>query len=364
MRVIIACLSAALLIGNIPGAAAELDLGDIKLPDGFLIEEYADVPNARSLALGDKGTIFVSNRRKDSVYAVVPRDAGKPDVIELLSGLNMPNGIAFHFGSLYVAELNRITRYDNIEDRLTNMPEPVFIATLPGERHHGWRYMGFGPDNRLYVSIGAPCNICERDSEGFAQIWRMNPDGSDRHTYARGIRNSVGFAWHPETGELWFTDNGRDMLGDDMPPDELNRARNADQHFGYPYCHGSGIVDPEYGQGADCSDYMPAAQELGPHVAALGLEFYTGTMFPEEYHGQIFIAEHGSWNRSKKIGYRISLVRLEDGWPATYETFAEGWLKEQRALGRPVDILMLDDGSLIVSDDASGKLYRIYYEED
>lgn len=364
MRVISACLWAILGVGIASSAVAELDLDEIKLPKGFHIEEYADVPNARSLALGDKGTIFVSNRRGDAVYAVVPRDGGKPDVIELVSGLNMPNGIAVHFGSLYIAELNRITRYDDIENRLTNMPDPVFISSLPSERHHGWRYIGFGPDNRLYVSIGAPCNICERDNEGFAQIWRMNPDGSDSHTFVQGVRNSVGFTWHPDTGEMWFTDNGRDMLGDNEPPDELNRVRNDGSHFGFPYCHGGDIVDPEYGRGATCSDFVPPAQELGPHVAALGLEFYTGTLFPEDYRGSIFIAEHGSWNRSKKIGYRISIVHLEDGWPARYETFAEGWLKKQRSLGRPVDILMLADGSLIVSDDANGKLYRIYYKED
>ncbi|NIV18007.1 MAG: sorbosone dehydrogenase family protein [Woeseiaceae bacterium] len=365
MRVINACLWAVLFVVADLAGAAEFDLEEIKLPKGFQIEEYADVPNARSLALGENGTIFVSNRRKDSVYAVVPRPGGAPDVIELLSDLNMPNGIAFHLGSLYVAELDRITRYDNIENRLTNMPDPVLVtADLPGERHHGWRYIGFGPDNRLYISIGAPCNICERDSEGFAQIWRMNPDGSDRQTYVQGVRNSVGFTWHPETREMWFTDNGRDMLGDNLPPDELNRVRNAGMNFGYPYCHGNDIVDPEFGGQAQCSDFVPPAQELGPHVAALGLAFYTGTMFPDDYRGEIFIAEHGSWNRSKKIGYRISLVRLEDGWPVSYETFAEGWLKKQNVRGRPVDVLMHPDGSLIVSDDHRGKLYRISYKEE
>jgi len=345
-------------------AGDSVDLDDIKLPSGFEIEVYADVPNARSMALGDNGTIFVANRRASSVYAVVPRGDANPEVLELVSGLETPNGIAFHDGDLYVAEIERILRYKNIEARLSDIPDPeVLDVQLPDKRHHGWRYIGFGPDDKLYVAIGAPCNICDRGEEGFAQIIRMNLDGSQRETYASGIRNSVGFTWHPETGDLWFTDNGRDMMGDDIPPGELNRAAEPGLHFGYPYCHAGEVPDPEFGEGKSCGDYTAPEQKLGPHVAPLGVKFYTGMMFPPEYKGQIFIAEHGSWNRSKKIGYRVSLVRLEDGAPVSYDVFAEGWLKREEVSGRPVDLLVLADGSMLISDDYAGKVYRISYKK-
>lgn len=338
--------------------AAADSVDDIVLPPGFVIEHYADVPNARSLTLGEQGTLFVSNRSGSSVYAVVPGD--EPDVIEIDADLKTPNGVAFRDGDLYVAEIDRIYRYADIESRLDAPPEPERLdIELPAERHHGWRYIAFGPDGKLYVSIGAPCNVCDR--EGFAEIIRMNPDGSDRETFARGIRNSVGLAWHPETGELWFTDNGRDMLGDDIPACELNHAPRAGLHFGFPYCHAGDVRDPEFGGEAPCADFVPPAQKLGPHVAPLGLRFYTGTQFPDEYAGQIFIAEHGSWNRSEKIGYRITLVRLDGNRAVSYETFAEGWLKDGEVSGRPVDLQVMPDGSLLVSDDLAGKLYRIRY---
>lgn len=340
-------------------AEAAVDLDDIELPDGFAIEIYAEVPNARSLAQGSDGVVFVSNRRADSVYAVVP---GRPNrVIEISDDHDTPNGIAYRDGDLYVAEIDRVYVYRGIDKRLNNPPQPELLdIDLPSKSHHGWRYIGFGPDGKLYVSIGAPCNICDRP--GFARIDRMNADGSDREIFAEGIRNSVGFTWHPETDELWFTDNGRDMLGDDIPPCELNHAPRQGMHFGYPYCHGDDVSDPQFGDGKSCASYTPPAQELGPHVAPLGVRFYTGDAFPEEYRNQIFVAEHGSWNRSKKIGYRISLVRLEDGKAVSYETFADGWLQGQETKGRPVDLLVLADGSLLVSDDDNGVIYRIYYE--
>lgn len=338
------------------------DLEDIVLPPGFTIEVFAEVPNARSLALGDHGTVFVSNRRQQAVYAVVPREGREPEVLKLVDNLDSPNGIAFFDGDLFVAEVSRITRYRDIELNLEDVPDPdVLNVELPSERHHGWRYIGFGPDNKLYVSIGAPCNVC--DIDGFAQIVRMNPDGSERETFASGIRNSVGFTWHPQTDELWFTDNGRDMLGDNLPPCELNHAPLPGMHFGFPYCHAGEILDPKFGEGKNCEDYVDPAQKLGPHVAPLGVKFYTGESFPEEYRGQVFIAEHGSWNRSDKIGYRVMLVRLEEGAPVSYEPFAEGWLQGQEVSGRPVDLLQLEDGSLLVSDDLQGCLYRISYHE-
>lgn len=361
----VAWLFIVLALTAAPAASArELDLDDIDLPKGFVIEKYADVPSARSLALGDNGIVFVSTRQASSVYAILPRGDANPQVIEIIKGLNTPNGIAYYRGDLFVAEIGRIYRYRNVEKYLDGVAtlEPVDVQ-LPNERYHGWRYLGIGPDQKLYVSIGAPCNVCDRGEEGFAQIWRMNLDGSGREMFAQGIRNSVGFTWHPETGELWFTDNGRDMLGDNVPDDELNVASRPGMHFGFPYCHGGDLPDPDFGKGHRCTDYVPPVLKLGPHVAALGIRFYTGDMFPPEYRGQIFIAEHGSWNRSKKIGYRIMLVRLEDDVPVSQEVFADGWMHRNEVAGRPVDLLVLEDGSLLVSDDHGGKLWRISYED-
>ena len=362
-RIVILFLASS-LIPPLAHARDTFNPDKIKLPKGFRIEVFANVPNARSLALGDKGIVFVSTRRGDSVYAVLPHGDANPEVFEFVKGLDTPNGIAFYNGDLFIAETGRILRYRNVEATLaTSQPAEILEVRLPKETYHGWRYLGVGPDGKLYVSIGAPCNVCDRDAEGFGQIWRMNLDGSGLETYAKGIRNSVGFTWHPETGEMWFTDNGRDMLGDDQPPDELNRISRPGMHFGFPFCHAGEILDPEFGKGRICEDYTPPMQKLGAHVAALGVKFYTGTMFPPEYRGQIFIAEHGSWNRSKKVGYRVSLVRLKDGLPVSYEPFAEGWLQGEEAYGRPVDLLVLRDGSLLVSDDQGGKVYRIYYKE-
>lgn len=342
-------------------AAAGVDLDDISLPPGFVIREYADVDNARSLTASENGVVFVSNRQGDAVYALVPQGDGARTV-KVDDGLATPNGIAYRDGDLYVAEIERVLVYRDILDHLRDPPDPEELdIELPDERHHGWRYIGFGPDGKLYVSIGAPCNICDRD--GFATIVRMNTDGSAREVVARGVRNSVGFDWHPATGELWFTDNGRDMLGDDIPGDELNRVGDTGAHFGYPYCHQGDLVDPNLGEGHDCADFSPPVQTLGAHVAALGIAFYTGEMFPPAYHGQLFIAEHGSWNRSKKAGYRVSLVRLDGDRAVAYETFAAGWLDGQSTLGRPVDVLVHEDGSLLVSDDFADKVYRITYEE-
>lgn len=358
IRLLSACWALTILAAFAPLASASIE--DVRLPPGFVIEEYADVPNARSLALGERGTLFVSNRKGRSVYAVVREEDGSTRTIELLRRMNTPNGIAIHDGDLYVAEIDRVLRYADIEDRLDDPPEgEVLDIELPSDRRHGWRYIGFGPDGRLYISIGAPCNIC--DEFGFAQIIRINTDGTGRETYASGVRNSVGFTWHPETDELWFTDNGRDMMGDDLPPCELNRAPRQGLHFGYPYCHGGDVLDPKYGTRRNCANYTPPVQKLGPHVAPLGVKFYTGDMFPEEYRNQVFIAEHGSWNRSKKIGYRVTLVRLDGNKAVSYEPFAEGWLQNEQVSGRPVDLIVLEDGSMLVSDDYSGKIYRISY---
>ena len=338
----------------------------IRLPDGFSISLYASqVPNARSLAVGDRGTVFVGTRSEGSVYALVDSDADHKaeKVVRLADGLFAPNGVAFRDGALYVAEIHRILRFDDIEARLDNPPQPVVVnAGLPTDRWHGWKFIGFGPDGKLYVPVGAPCNVCTRADERYASLLRMNADGSAVEVFARGIRNTVGFDWHPHTKELWFTDNGRDNLGDDVPPDELNRAPEAGLHFGFPYCHAGRIPDPEFGRSRPCGDFTGTAQELGPHVAAVGMRFYTGTMFPAAYRNQIFIAEHGSWNRSDPIGYRISLVRLKDNSPISYEVFAQGWLQGRSAWGRPADVLVMPDGALLVSDDRANVVYRISYE--
>ncbi|MEW6442225.1 MAG: PQQ-dependent sugar dehydrogenase [bacterium] len=342
------------------------ELKAIRLPEGFSISLFAgDVKNARSMTLGERGTLFVGTRTEGKVYAVLDPDRnGRADeVITIAKELRMPNGVAFRKGSLYVAEVSRILRYDGIEERLKDLPGPVVVQDrYPSEEAHGWKFIRFGPDGRLYVPVGAPCNVCESRNERFATITSIGPDGSGMEIFARGVRNSVGFDWHPATGELWFTENGRDQMGDDAPPDELNRAPRAGLFFGFPFCHGKDIPDPEFGQGKDCSSFVPPAIELGPHVAALGMRFYSGRQFPEEYRNQIFIAEHGSWNRSEPIGYRVTLVRLAGDRAVRYEVFAEGWLRQNgKAWGRPVDVEVMPDGSLLVSDDRAGAIYRIEY---
>lgn len=346
-------------------SSAQLRPADIKLPPGFSIDVYAaNVPGARSMALGAGGTLFVGSRSEGKVYAVVDRngDHKADSVITIASGLKSPNGVAFRDGSLYVAEISRVLRYDNIEARLSDPPGPVVVnASFPDKSHHGWKFIRFGPDGRLYVPVGAPCNVCEEKDPRFASIMRMAPNDSNAEIFARGVRNTVGFDWHPRTGELWFTDNGRDWLGDNQPPDELNRAPVAGLHFGFPYRHGRDIPDPEYGKSRRPEKFNPPEIELGPHVASLGMRFYTGAMFPVSYRDQIFIAEHGSWNRSSPSGYRITLVRLKENRAVSYETFAQGWLQNGSAWGRPVDLQVMPDGSLLVSDDKGDAIYRISY---
>ena len=341
-------------------------LSRIRLPEGFRIAVYArGVQNARAMAMGPGGTLFVGSRRAGNVYAVRDRDGdfAADEVIVLDSGLRMPSGVAFRDGALYVAEVSRVLRYDDIENRLEDPPEPVVVnAGFPSDRHHGWKFIRFGPDGKLYVPVGAPCNVCERSDPRYATIMRMNPDGTDPEVYVSGVRNTVGFDWHPATGELWFTDNGRDLMGNDIPADELNRVTEPGQHFGFPYHHGIGVPDPEYGGKRPLDSMVAPAQELGPHVAAVGMRFYTGGMFPSEYRHQVFIAEHGSWNRDSKIGYRITLVRLDGNEAVGYEDFAAGWLEDEDVHGRPADVEVMPDGSLLVSDDYAGVIYRITHD--
>jgi len=355
--------SALCLLLLLPTAcgAQGLPLESIRLPPGFEIQVFADdLPSARAMVLSPSGTLFVGSR-EGNVYAVKDSDGdNRADAKFIIArDLNMPVGVDFREGSLYVSATTRILRYDDIESRLENPPEPVVVTDVFPDAHHGWKFIKFGPDDKLYVPVGAPCNICNPGPK-FAIITRMNPDGSGLETFVRGVRNTVGFDWHPKTGELWFTNNGRDWMGDNLPPEQLNHAPREGLNFGYPFCH-SDIPDPEFGDGADCSKFAQPAQKLPAHVAPLGMRFYTGDMFPESYRSQIFIAEHGSWNSSVPVGYRITLARLEDNQVVSYEVFAEGWLRGGQAWGRPVDVLVMPDGALLVSDDAAGAIYRISY---
>lgn len=343
------------------------EIESIKLPPGFDIDIYARfVPGARSLCLSPNGILFVGSRKEGKVYAIPDnnKDFIADKVITIASNLHSPNGVAFREGALYVAEISRVLKFKNIENNLNSPPEfSVVNSSFPSNEHHGWKFIAFGPDGKLYVPVGAPCNICLEKDARYASIMRMNPDGSNLEIFANGIRNTVGFDWNPETKVLWFTDNGRDWMGDDLPPDELNRAPKVGMHFGFPFCHGKNIQDPEF-DGKDCLEFAPPELELGPHVAALGMRFYTGKMFPEKYRGGIFIAEHGSWNRSSPIGYRIMFVDIEKNETISKEVFAEGWLSGTTSWGRPVDAEIMSDGSMLVSDDKSGTIYRITYKEE
>ncbi len=364
-----------------PGVSKKsLPLAEIRLPPGFSIDVYAsNVPSARQMALGSKGTVFVGSRGKQAggaVHALVDRDGDQraDKVHRIASGLNDPNGVAFRDGALYVAEISRVLRYDQIESRLESPGKPAVVNdSLPTDTHHGQKFIAFGPDGLLYIPVGAPCNVCEREDPRYSTIMRMKPDGSGLEVFASGVRNTVGFDWHPQTRELWFTDNGRDMMGDDVPGDELNHAPKKGLHFGFPYCHEGAVPDPEFGKKRSCSEFEQPARKLDAHVAAIGMRFYTGGMFPAEYRNQIFIAEHGSWNRTIPQGYRVSIAKLDGNRVVAYERFAEGWLREINTpsgetkpgdvWGRPADVLVMPDGALLVSDDRAGVVFRISFKQ-
>lgn len=347
-------------------AQRPMSLKDIKLPAGFSISIYADnIEGARQMALSPSGTVFVGSRN-GNIYALPNKSKNfhKADkVLTIASGLNAPNGVAFHNGSLYVAEIDKIIRFDDIDKHLNNPSKPITIVNnLPNKTYHGNRYIKFGPNNWLYIGIGAPCNVCIKTDKRFATIMRMHPNGQDQEIYAKGIRDTLGFDWDQQQ-KLWFTDNGRDWLGDNLPPDELNYAPEPGMNFGFPFYYGNNIPDPTYGKYPQARTISPVAPAYGlpAHVATLGMTFYKGKMFPKKYRNQIFIAEHGSWNRSKKIGYRVSMVTLNGNMVIDYKPFASGWLQGQNVSGRPNDVLMLPDGSLLVSDDYNGIIYRISY---
>lgn len=360
--------AASTLAPNPPGLTAvpgaEIPLNKIKLPKGFEISLWAEgLPNAREMVIGPKGTVFASTRFVGNVYAIVDR-GGKREVKIIAKGLNKPNGVAIKNGALYVAELSRIIRYDDIENRLDNPPAPVVVFDkLPKDETHGWKFMKLGPDGKLYFNIGSPGNIIMPPST-HAQIVRVDPEKGILESVALGVRNSVGMDFHPVTKELWFTNNGRDWIDDSLPNDTLHHVTRKGMHFGFPYCHQGDLLDPEFGQGRSCAEFDPPAAKLGPHVAALGMRFYSGAMFPAEYRNNIFIAEHGSWNRTKKSGYNISRVTLDKaGKVKKVEVFAEGWLEGEAYWGRPADVQVMGDGSLLVSDDVAGAIYRIAYKK-
>jgi len=365
-------VAGAALVGASVGAGAAAPIDKLRVPAGFRVELLTDaVPNARQMTLGrsgdGKGIVYVGSASAGKVYAVEYGASGSATVRTIASNLRLPTGVAWRDGALFVGALERVLRFDGIDDRLAAPPAPVLVSDrLPADTHHGRRFIAFGPDGKLYVAIGVPCNICMPDDR-HGVIQRMNVDGSAIETVARGVRNSVGFDWSPVDRTLWFTDNGRDMLGDDLPADELDRVTRTGEHFGYPFCHQGDAADPEFGAQRACSEFTAPAARLGAHVAALGMRFYGGTQFPTAYRGNIFIAEHGSWNRSKKSGYQVVRVGVDgQGRAGTPEPFLEGFLQvdgsgRETVWGRPADVLPLPDGSLLVSDDQAGAIYRVRY---
>jgi len=348
-----------------PAAAKTNGLAALKLPKGFQIAVYADkVEGARELAVTDSGLVFVGSLKAGKVYALVDadKDGLAEKIVTVAEGLNVPNGVALLNGALYVGENSRIIKFDNIEKTYASKPAYTVIKDdLPPETWHGAKYIKAGPDGKLYIPIGAPCNVCDKEDAPHSKIWRMNPDGSNWELFARGVRNTVGFTWHPQTREMWFTDNGRDELGDNTPSCELNIAPKPGLHFGFPYCHGGVLPDPKFGEGKSCDAYVPPVAALGPHVAPLGLAFYTGSQFPEQYRNQLLIAEHGSWNRSSKIGYQVRLITLFGNKVVSDTAFIDGFLQNEEVSGRPVDIAVMPDGSILVSDDHAHKVYRVTY---
>lgn len=347
----------------LPASADKLPVAKLKLPPGFHMEVYmAGVPNARSLRVSDKGTVFVSSLRVGRVHAIVEKN-GKRELKTLAQGMHSPNGIALNNGTLYIAEIERISKIDDIENKLDTQPErTVIYDKLPSDEPHGWKFLAVGPDNKLYFNVGAPCNIC-MPPDTHAQLRRINLDGSGAEVIARGTRQVVGMDFHPASKVLYFTENQRDWLSEDSPQDKLNRLRNpGKENFGYPYCHGGDIPDPQFGWGHSCDEFTKPVAQLGPHSAPLGMRFYTGSMFPAQYKGAIFIARHGSWNKSKKIGGDVVVAKLNpDGTVKSIEPFITGFIENNNYLGRPVDMVWLKDGSMLLSDDFNGAIYRITY---
>ena len=350
----------------------KIPLDKLKLPTGFKAEIWASgMPGARMMTRGDKGTVFSGSRTIGRVYATVEKN-GKRESKILVQGLSQPNGVLFHKGALYVVAINKVLRFDDIESKLDSKPEdlkPVDLTEkfdLPKDEHHGWKFLALGPDGKIYIPVGALCNLCEVNPGTHAHIRRYTLDGSGMEIVARGVRNTVGLTFHPTSNELWFTDNGRDWSGNNGPQDELNRlpANKIGANFGFPYCHAEGITDPDLKKPDSCAGVIRPAALMGPHSAALGLRFYTGTMFPAAYKNVAFVARRGSWNRDQKFGYDVVAVTTNaDGTNATVKPFLTGLLDEKGNAfhGRPVDVQVQPDGSLLVADEENGAIYRISY---
>ncbi|TRY31420.1 PQQ-dependent sugar dehydrogenase [Aliiglaciecola sp. M165] len=370
----LALLTLGLAALTFTSSSLGLALDKLSLPDGFSISVYAEnVKNARQMAIGKTGIVYVGSRGEGKVHAVVDenKDGIAEKVVLIAEGLTMPSGLTYKDGDLYVSEVSQILKYENIDSTYTKSPQgKVVVDGLPSEKHHGWKNIDFGPDGWLYVPVGAPCNICETVNDGkfddpmFSSILKVDLSSGEKQWVAKGVRNSVGFDWHPQTKELWFSDNGRDWMGDDIPPCEINRVSKEGQHFGYPYFHGGTIADPEFGEGKKASDYVHPELNLGAHVAPLGIHFYQGSQFPAEYKKTLFVAEHGSWNRSSKVGYRVMMAMVENNKITDYRPFIDGFLNsDDTAWGRPVAMLTLPDGSLLVSDDFADAIYKVTYSK-
>jgi glucose/arabinose dehydrogenase len=358
----VAAAAAPAVAKTAPGG---VDLSGFKLPKGFHISVYAsEAAAARSMVVSDNGVVYVGSRKAGKVYALVPRaDKQTADVVTVAEGLDSPIGVTLLNGALYVGEISRVIRFDNIDKRYAQKPSyEVVKVSLPTDKWHGEKIIKAGPDGKLYIPVGAPCNICDTDDTRSAKIYRMNADGSGLEEYARGVRNTVGFAFHPITKALWFTDNGRDEMGDNMPSCELNIAPKLGLHFGFPYCHGGVVPDPQFAGNRTCEEFEPPVAKLGPHVAPLGLTFYTGKQFPEAYRNNVYVAEHGSWNRSTKSGYSVRLITLYNSKVVSDTAFIDGFLRGEEVVGRPVDLVTMADGSMLVSDDHGGRIYRVTYD--
>jgi len=352
---------AACLFSN---ASNAIDLNTLTLPSGFKISFFAeDILSARQMALSDSGIVYVGSMNAGNVYALKDVDGdGKADKKwTIAKNLKRPSGIAYKNGTLYVADIDRILSFHNIDSSLDSPTYEVFFSDLPSDRHHGWKFLRFSPEGELIIPVGAPCNVCEAPTEKHSRLFALNMKSKELREIASGIRNTVGFDFHPATGELWFSDNGADMMGDDIPPDEINKISKQGSHFGYPYFHAGDIADPKFSKGKLAKDYEPPVLKLGAHVAPLGIHFYRGDMFEAKFKNQLFVAEHGSWNRSKKAGYKVGLVKIKDNQVVGYDDFVTGFMKNEKTLGRPAAVMELPDGSLLVSDDFAHAIYRVTY---
>jgi len=360
-------LGSLLLLGLTTAPAMAKDILDkLTVAPGFEVSLFADdVENARQIAVSKKGIVYAGSRKAGNVYALIDHNSdGVADKkMVIAEGLNMPSGLAIKDGDLYVGEVHRIIRFKNVDTQLKDPKFDVVYNALPSDRHHGWKFLRFAPTGELIIPVGVPCNICAED-ERYGRIFALDVETKQIKTIAQGVRNSVGFDFHPSTQALWFSDNGRDMMGDYIPPDEINRVSKENEHFGFPYVHAGAIVDPEFGKGKNISDYSPPALALGAHVAPLGIHFYTGKQFPGSYKEQLFVAEHGSWNRTKKSGYKVAVANVEQGRITKYTPFITGFMHNETTFGRPVAFAQLNDGSLLISDDYANVIYRVSYKKN